>query len=82
MKPENLHLSMSESKNDILKAFEYFSEYASAEDLCKGIRRLLLIALKENADYGLHTDLDGNFFIDLERLFDLLDTVQECQSKE
>jgi hypothetical protein len=73
---------MSENRNDIVKAFEYFSEYAAAEDLCKGIRRLLLIALKENADYGLNTDLDGNFFIDLERLFDLLDTLQEYQSKE
>jgi hypothetical protein len=73
---------MSLHKKDLLKFFESFSDNTSAENLNKGLRRLLLLYLIESADDKLHPDLDGYFFLNLEGLFDLLDEVQDYQSNK
>ena len=71
---------MSVPKNDLLQYFESFSLNTSAENLNKGLRRMLLLYLIESADDRLHSDLDGYFFRNLEGLFDLLDELQHYQS--
>lgn len=67
---------------ELQRTFENFPDHVSADGLSRGIRRLLLIALTENADGGLPIDLNGEFFQDLESLFDLLDDIHDNQSIE
>jgi len=68
---------MLKKEIDLLKLLERFSTDVCADGLSKGIRRLLLLVLIDYVDGGLPTDLDCNFFEDLETLFDLLDRIHE-----
>lgn len=65
---------------ELLHTFEQFAENVSAQDLSKGIRRMLMTTLITYNELGMHSDLNTSFLKDLESLFDLMDNINDQQA--